>query len=202
MNPQTPPPLPQPAHVPTSRRSRLLIGLALVPACFVVALIVLRIWGLVRPFSVPTGAMTPAVSAGDHVMMEGVTFVARHPRRGDVVVFRTDGIASLPPATFYVKRVAGGPGDHLRISEGRLFVNDKQVSLSNAAGEIVYALPPGAETFSLKTDLTVPDGCYFVLGDNSTNSFDSRFWGSVPRGNIIGRVSFCYWPPQRVGGIK
>ena len=185
-----------------SRRSKLLIALALVPACFVGALIVLRICGLVRPFSVPTGAMTPAVSAGDRVMMEGVTFVARHPRRGDVVVFRTDGIASLPPATFYVKRIAGEPGDHLRISEGKLFVNDKQTSLSNAVGQIVYAFPPGAGTFSPKTDLTVPDGCYFVLGDNSTNSFDSRFWGSVPRRNVIGRVWFCYWPPERTGGVK
>jgi signal peptidase I len=185
-----------------SRLSKFLIGLALVPACLVGALIVLRICGLVRPFSVPTGAMTPAVSAGDHVMMEGVTFVSRHPRRGDVVVFRTDGIGSLPPATVYLKRVVGEPGDHLRISAGKLFVNDKQVSLSNVVGEIVYDLPPHAERFSLKTELTVPNGCYFVLGDNSTNSFDSRFWGSVPRGNILGRIVFCYWPPQRVGGVR
>jgi signal peptidase I len=202
MQPTTPPPLPQLSQAAMSRRSKLLIALALIPAFVVGALFVLRICGLVRPFSVPTGAMTPAVSAGDHVVMEGMTFVTRNPRRGDVVVFRTDGIASLPPATFYVKRVAGEPGDHLRISDGKLFVNDKQVSLSNAVGQIVYDLPPHAETFSPKTDLTVPDGCYFVLGDNSTNSFDSRFWGSVPRGNIIGRVSFCYWPPQRAGGVK
>jgi signal peptidase I len=202
MNPDTPPPLPQPARASMSGPSQLLLGLAIVPACIVGALVVLRTCGLVRPFSVPTGAMTPAVSAGDHVMMEGVTFIARQPRRGDVVVFSTDGIDSLPSATFYVKRVAGEPGDHLRISEGKLFVNDKQVSLSNAVGEIVYHMPPGAGTFSPKIDLTVPDGCYFVLGDNSTNSLDSRFWGSVPRENIIGRVSFCYWPPQRVGGVK
>jgi signal peptidase I len=97
-----------------------------------------------------------------------------------------------PPPLPQPPRIAGEPSDHIRLSEGKLFVNDKQVSLSNAVGEIAYDLPPHAETFSLKTDLTVPDGCYFVLGDNSTNSFDSRFWGSVPRENIIGRVSFCY----------
>jgi signal peptidase I len=202
MNPVTPPPLPQPARVSRSRRSKLLVGLALVPPCLVGALIVLRICGLVRPFSVPTGAITPAVSAGDHVLMEGVTFMARHPRRGEVVVFRTDGIDSLPPGTFYIKRVAGEPGDRLRISEGKLFVNDKQVSLSNVVGEIVYNLPPGSERFPPKTDLTVPDDCYFVLGDNSTNSLDSRYWGTLPRGNIIGRVTFCYWPPRRAGGVK
>src|SRR4051812_37868872 len=182
-----PPLLPRPARAGMSRRAKLLIALVLVSTLSYGALIVLRVCGLVRPFSVPTGAMTPAVFAGDHIMMEGVTFLCRQPRRGDIVVFKTDGIASLPPATIYVKRVAGEPGDHLRISGGKLFVNDKQVSLSNALGEIAYDLPPHAPTSSLQIDVIVPSRCYFVLGDNSTNSFDSRFWGSVPRTNIIGR---------------
>jgi signal peptidase I len=135
-------------------------------------------------------------------MMEGVTFISRQPRRGDIVVFRSDGIASLPPATLYVKRVAGEPGDHVRISGGKLFINDSKVSLSNAVGEITYDPPPQAVHSSLQTDITVPSGYYFVLGDNSTNSLDSRFWGSVPRDNIIGRVSYRYWPPGRIGGVK
>jgi signal peptidase I len=135
-------------------------------------------------------------------MMENVSFLCREPRRGDIVVFRTGGIASLPSATFYVMRVAGEPGDHVRISEGKLFVNDKQVSLSNAVGEIAYNLSVHATSLRAQTDVVVPNGCYFVLGDNSTNSFDSRFWGTVPRKNIIGRMSFCYWPPARTGGVR
>ena len=107
-----------------SRRSKLLVGIALIPACLYFALVVLRLCGLIRPFSVPTGAMTPAVSAGDHIMMEGFTFLCR------------------------------------------------------------------------------PIGSYFVLGDNSINSSDSRYWGTVPRGNIIGRVWICYWPPERAGRVK
>ena len=186
-----------------SRRSKLLIGIALIPACLYFTLVVLRLFGLIRPFSVPTGAMTPAVAAGDHVIMEGFTYLSRQPRRGDIVVFKTDGIALLPPpATFYVKRVAGAPGDHVRISDGKLFVNDKQVLLSNDLGQITYHLPPLAGTFSLQTNVTVPRDSYFVLGDNSINSSDSRYWGAVPRGNIIGRVWFCYWPPERVGRVK
>jgi len=203
MHHENPPPLPLAARSSMRRGDKVLVGVALVPAGIIVALIVLRICGLMRPFGVPTGAMTPAVSPGDHFMMEGISFLSRQPRRGDIVIFKTDGIDSLPPpSTLYVKRVAGEPGDHLRISEGKLFVNDRQVSLSNEAGEIIYDPPPLTAGLSIQTDVKVPNSCYFVLGDNSTNSFDSRFWGSVPRGNIIGRVSFCYWPIQRAGTIK
>ena len=89
------------------------------------------------------------------------------------------------------------------ISENvKLFVNDKQISLRNALGEIAYDLPPSFAPQATQNEVTVPSGSYFVLGDNSTNSFDSRFWGSVPSGNIVGRVSFCYWPPRRAGAVK
>ena len=118
----TPPPLPRPQSTRLDVGSKVLIGLSVPPAVLVAALIVLRILGLVRPFLVPTGGMTPAVSAGDHVVMEGMTYLARRPRRGDIVVFRTDGIFSLPPAQIYVKRVAGQQSGNLEMS-GLAFFN-------------------------------------------------------------------------------
>jgi signal peptidase I len=180
----------------------MLVGLAVIVGVFLGMLVVFRVLGLICPFSVPTSAMAPTVSPGDHVLMEGFTFLARKPRRGDLAVFKTDGIARLPAATIYVKRIAGEPGDRLRISDGRLYINDKHMVLSNAVGEIVHHLPAGAEGMALKTHVTVPDGQYYVLGDNSTNSIDSRFWGFVPAKNVMGRVAFCFWPPQRVGGVR
>ncbi len=97
--PIPPPPLPepQPRRGSLSARSKLLIALGSVPACLVGALIVLRLCRLVLPCYVPTGAMTPAVAAGDHVVMEGITFLFRQPRRGEIIAFKTDGIVSLPP---------------------------------------------------------------------------------------------------------
>jgi signal peptidase I len=192
-------PLPQSQRIALScSRRKLLIGFAILAGVLGIALSVLRAVGLIRPFSVPTSAMSPAIARGDHLMMEGIAFLARKPRRGDIVVFKTDGIDSLPPNAIYVKRIAGQPGDRLRISDGKLFINDTRVSLSNETGEIIYLPPRGVQL----TDVTVPAGEYFVLGDNSTNSTDSRVWGSVPGKNVIGRVWFCYWPPGRFGTVR
>jgi signal peptidase I len=200
MTANSPPPLPATSQPVRKRRRVVLLSLVVVLG---VGLTLLRPLGLIRPFSVPTGAMTPAVSAGDHVLMEGFSFLVRKPRRGDVVVFRTDGITMLPPATLYVKRIAGEPGDRLRLADGKLYINDRQVFLSNAFGEITYQLPTGPSGMATHTDLTVPDGQYFMLGDNSANSFDSRFWGCLPAKSILGRIAFCYYSPaSRVGGVR
>jgi signal peptidase I len=193
------PPSTQPA--PKAGWSKSQIGLCIGGGIIVLALILIRWFGLLHPFSIPTGAMIPAVSPGDQVMMEGFTFLARQPRHGDVVVFKSAGIAVLPQDQFWVKRVAGVPGDQVRIVDGKLFINQTPMSLSNYLGEIAYVLPPTGAPPSF-TNVIVPGNCYFVLGDNATNSFDSRYWGFVPAANIVGRMSFCYWPPARVGGVK
>ena len=143
--------------------------------------------------------MAPAIEKGNHVLMEGMTYLRRAPRRGDVVVFRTEGIDLAQPDTVYVKRVVGEPGDRLLLSDGKLFINDQLMVLTNVAGPINYSSLP---LFGAQTNLTVPAGCYFVLGDNSLNSLDSRMWGCVPRGNIMGRISYCYWPLDRIGAVQ
>ncbi len=202
MDTPLPPPLLQSRSAAANQRTRVLIGSAVVVGALLISLFILRMLGLIRPFSVPTGAMTPTVSPGDHVMMEKFTFLARKPRRGDIAVFKTDGIASLPLATIYAKRIAGEPGDRVRLADGQLYIDDQITTLSNAHGAIAYHAPLGMESRISNTNLTVPAGHYYVLGDNSGNSADSRFWGFVPAENILGRVVFCYWPPSRVGEVR
>lgn len=147
--------------------------------------------------------MTPTISRGDQFIMEGFTFLLRRPRRGDVIVLKTDGIPSLPPGGIYIKRVAGSPGDRLRIEDGRLYVNDAHVVLENEVGEIRYVPVAGEHYLTTSTDtLVVPEGHYFVLGDNSGDSVDSRTWGCIPAANIMGRASFRYWPPARIGSVR
>ncbi len=170
-----------------------------------VGLVILRVAGLIRPFAVPNSGMSPAIVPGDHILMEGFTYRARPPRRGDIVVFKTDGIDSeiLPSSQFFVKRLAGEPGDKLRIANGRLYVNGASAALSNETGLIRYIRSPGSRYLRSDNDIvSVPSGHYFVLGDNSTNSFDGRYWGFLPARNILGRAGLCFWPPSRIGGIK
>ena len=147
--------------------------------------------------------MSPAVAPDDHVIMEAITFLARRPRKGDIVAFKSDGIPSMLPNAVYISRVAGEPGERLRISEGKLYVNDKHLALRNKSGEIHYAFIPGCSYLaSIDQVMTVPAGHYLVLGDNSTNSYDGRCWGPLPEKNVMGRIVVCYWPPDHIGGVR
>jgi signal peptidase I len=182
---------------------RLLMATAIVVGLGMLSLIVLRVLGLIRPFFVPTGAMAPTVAARDHVFMEKLSFLLRKPRRGDILVFSAEGLPLLPPHTLVIKRLVGCPGDTLRLSEGYLYVNGRELLLSNSAGRITYvAFPNAAYLDSPSNQITVPPDHCFMLGDNSSNSLDSRFWGFLPADNIQGRLVFCYWPPNRIGTIK
>jgi signal peptidase I len=201
MNRQKIPPLPVRSRRP-GRITLVFLGFGSFGGVIILTIIVLRVFGLIRPFNVPTGGMAPTISPGDHVLMERISYMRRGPRRGDIVVFRTDGIGSLPEDQMFVKRIVGESGEHLNISDKKLFINDAEVSLTNCDGKIFFTLPIQSAARALYTNLTVGADEYFVVGDNTTNSLDSRFYGCIPRANIVGRILFCYWPPSRIGGIK
>ncbi len=179
---------------------RALVGAIVVVA---VGVPVLRLTGLLRFFSVHAGSMEPSISRGDKLVMEGFTFLFRPPRRGDAIVMTTDGIASLPGGGIYIKRIVGQPGERLRLSDGNLYVNERLVSMRNQAGEMHYLSVAGERHLTSRGDLVVvPADHYFVVGDNSAESADSRVWGFLPRKNVLGRLCLRYWPPRRIGGVR
>jgi len=195
--------IPSPTEVPRAKRPRKLwFAMCALGAICAISIIAVRVLGLMHPFSIPSGSMSPALSPGDHIMMEGFTLLVRKPRCGEIIVFRTDGIPGLPDGQYWTMRVAGVPRDHIRIEGGTLYINDAATVLSNSAGKITYDLPPIPEIVVPYTNTTVPPASYYVLGDNSTNSNDSRFWGTVPAKNIKRHVWFCYSPPSRIGAVK
>ena len=194
----------------------------LVFVCIAELLLGLRmVQRLAQPFIVPTGGMAPTIqgrtqlesgeeSGGDRVFVERTAFWYDRPRRGDIVAFRTDGIEGMMPdqrGHIYMKRIVGVPGDRISIRGGQLRNHGKPVEPPAVFAKLRYEPVPfsGASAHYLGREgeeFEVPADCFFVIGDNSTNSYDSRFWGPVPKKALFGRVSKIYWPPARAGSIK
>jgi signal peptidase I len=145
---------------------------------------------------------------GDQLFVDKFSYNLFGPHRADVFVFRTNGILGIPPgpnleSEHYIKRLGGVPGDTLRIQQPKLFVNGQEAKeyafqrvesqqngytgYRNVPRDTMYLGDPNAT-------VTIPEGSYFALGDNSANSYDSRYWGFVPWQNVVGRGMFVYWP--------
>jgi len=147
-----------------------------------------------------------AVDTGDQVFVDKFSYNFVKPHRGDVFVFRTDGIFGVPvdPETgahsFYIKRLAGLPNDALRIDPPLLYVSGKVAEGFGFARVMAAKIPyrgyaPGRDYLGDPSKTyAVPPQRYFAMGDNSYNSYDSRWWGPVPEENLVGRGLFVYWP--------
>lgn len=188
---------------------------------------------LVEPFQIPSGSMLPTLEVGDFILVNKYAYGLRlpvagtkvlevgDPERGDVMVFRfpKDG------ETNYIKRVVGMPGDRIRYRNKQLFINGEPVE-----SRFVARLPPvelrrevlgdvehdifltmGRPGASGEGEWVVPDGHYFVMGDNRDNSNDSRYWGMVPDELVVGKAFgiWMHWKSltslpsfDRVGGIE
>ena len=158
------------------------------------------------------------LSSGDHLFVDRVSIHFKPLKRGEVFVFNTEGLNSShgTPLTgyYYIKRLAGLPGDTLRIQDGHLYIRPKNANSFlpaewfNPAFTKVYSGLGGYQghhpmgRLEEGVELTVPDDCCFALGDNTANSLDSRDWGPLPVKNIIGRACFVFWPiSRRIGAV-
>ncbi|HEX4086404.1 MAG TPA: signal peptidase I [Chthoniobacteraceae bacterium] len=155
-----------------------------------------------------------AVDAGDHVFVDKLSYNLHMPHRGMVFVFSTRGIRRIEAqlreqgiegSEFYIKRLVGLPGDTLRIDAPKLYINGHLAQefgiqrIMNEPGPVYrgYSNPNPTEAYFLTSPdatYTVPKDHYFAMGDNSYNSFDSRYWGPVPQENLMGRGLLVYWP--------
>ncbi len=153
-----------------------------------------------------------AVDTGDQVFVDKFTYNFVKPHRGDVFVFKTDDISMITAdpetgAPYYIKRLTGLPGDELRVEPPRFYVNGAiptdygfQRVMSAKNGYRGYAVA-GNNLGNSEQTFRVPERHYFAMGDNSYNSFDSRYWGPVPEENLVGRGLLVYWPFTRHWGL-
>ena len=186
-----------------SRHRRGLVGtiveyVVIIAVAVTVALVVEAY--AVKPFVIPTPSMANTVRVYDRVLVDRLSYRFRAVHRDDVVVFTGHGPIPL------LKRVVGVPGDRLSLAGGRLYVNgapspDSFVRVVDGRREPTLPGPDATAPWSLHRPFTVPAGAYFVMGDNRTDSDDSRYWGTVARDQILGHAFFIYWPPGQAGGL-
>ncbi len=133
---------------------------------------------------VPTGSMKDTIMPGDRLVAFRLSYLFSEPERYDIVVFRYPDDED----TLYVKRIIGMPGDTINIVEGKVYVNDSKEPIKDEfiREEMIGSFGP----------YTVPEGCYFMLGDNRNDSKDSRYWENtyVKEEKILGKVIFKYFP--------
>jgi len=180
---------------------------------------------IVQAFQIPSPSMENTLLVGDYLLVNklcygggslGDYFMPYHKvRRGDIVVFHYP----VDPAQHFVKRVIGVPGDRVRLINKQVFVNgvplkEPYAHFSHPADDLFRDNFPRLDVLSGPTpewwvqlrklvedgQLIVPEGHYFVMGDNRDNSYDSRYWGFVPQANIIGRPLVIYWSVQGAEG--
>jgi signal peptidase I len=181
---------------------RIAIDWVLTIAGAVLIVLAIKAW-VVNPYRIPSSSMEPTLHCArpgsgcearfsDRVLANRFIYHFRSPHRGEIVVFNTPPKAkqACGEGGTFVKRLIGVPGDKVRERDGWFYINGKRYDDSS------YIKPERRDDRS--GFWVVPPDHYFFVGDNRTQSCDSRRWGSVPRGNLIGPVFAIYWPPNRI----
>lgn len=151
-------------------------------------------------YKIPSGSMRETLQVNDRIFVNKFIYDLSDINVGDIVVFRTPDNIYSPDKPYYIKRVVGLPGDLIRIHDGRIYRNGKPLDQPHFFAENRYT--PYLKNNRAFRPIRVPEGQIFVLGDNSQDSYDSRYWGCVPIENVMGKAVFRYWPPTRIGLIK
>ena len=191
---------------PQSGPARTLFDYGLTALVAIALAIALQAY-VVKPYRIPSDSMANTLVPHQRVLVDRLIYRFRSIHRGDVIVFRC---AALGNAVL-IKRVVGLPGDLLALHGGQLYVNGVQASDSfvDRFDGVVEPTQPAPSSltddpsapWSLAQPYRVPAGHYFVMGDNRTDSDDSRYWGTVPMSAVIGQAFFTYWPVRRIGGL-
>jgi signal peptidase I len=208
------PELSQPTETPKSEPQRSFVA----EWTITIILLLFGTTNLVQAFVIPTGSMEDTLLIGDHLLVDKLAYapsgpVSRfvlpytEPKRGDIIVFRYP----VDIKQTFVKRCIGVPGDRIRLVNKQLILNGHAVRepyvyhKSDLIDSYRDNFPSEPNTFMadpahdmlanhlVNGEVVIPPGYYFAMGDNRDSSLDSRYWGFVPRGNIIGKPVIIYW---------
>ena len=141
---------------------------------------------------IPTGSMENTIMSHSRVIGSRLSYIKDDPERGDIVIFRYPDNEKV----YYVKRVIGLPGETVEVKDGKVYINGSDTPLDEP-----YLPEPMEGSYG---PYEVPEGCYFMMGDNRNNSLDARFWDNkfVAKNKIVAKVLFCYYPFNRIGKVN
>ncbi len=188
-----------------ARKSTLREWVESILIAFVLAMIIRTFF--VQAFKIPTGSMRMTLIEGDAILVNKMIYGAKipftnirfpaisEPKRGDVAVF----IFPQDTKKDFIKRIIGLPGETVEIKNGTIFINDQPLTDPVFSQKYYYNR---GDFGDVGKKIQVPENHYFVLGDNSASSQDSRYWGFVPAGNLLGKAMVIYFPPKRIRLIK
>jgi signal peptidase I len=142
---------------------------------------------------IPSGSMEPTLQINDKLIIDKISYDFSSPKRGDIIVFNpTKNLMLENFHDAFIKRVIGLPGEKVAVKNGKVYINDVPLQENYLEAKPDYQWGP----------VVVPADSYLVLGDNRNNSYDSHYWGFVPRNKILGRAILRFWPLNRIGEIN
>lgn len=171
---------------------------------FILAMIIRAF--IIQAFKIPSGSMRPTLKEGDRILVNKFIYGARVPftnlrlpglrelQRGDVIVF----IYPKDKKRDFIKRFIAKGGESIQIKDGKIYINDKALDEPKFARYYCNRAPYGKEG----DEIVIPPNHFYVLGDNSASSQDSRYWGFVPNEYLLGEAILIYWPLNRIRIIR
>ncbi|HEV3034468.1 MAG TPA: signal peptidase I [Solirubrobacteraceae bacterium] len=176
----------------------------------------------VKPYRIPSGSMEPTLAIGQRVLVNRIGMDFGQPHVGEIAVFhppqgaeqeqcgptphmvQVGGAACSQPlsqqaSVNFIKRIVAGPGDEIYVKEGHVYRKAAGTSRFVAEKDPYIKACGASSECNFLTPITIPAGHWFMMGDNRGDSDDSRFWGPVPTGWVIGQAIVTYWPPDRIG---
>lgn len=159
---------------------------------FAIAIFLFLYLLVLQPHKIKGASMEPNFPNGEYLLTDKVKYRFNEPERGDVIVFK----APTGDGEEYIKRIIGLPGDTVLVKNAKVYVNGKELKETY----IPQINPTYGGTFLQENEsFTVPQGNFFVLGDNRPHSSDSRSWGTITKDKVTGRAWLVYWPPKNAG---
>jgi signal peptidase I len=163
-----------------------------------IVFVVVLVWGLRTfvfvPYEIPSGSMEDTIMTGDMVFSEKITYYLGEPQQGDIITFADPNVAGRT----LIKRVIAVGGQTVDLQNGHVVVDGQVLDEPYTEGKPSYPLENSKITFPY----TVPEGSVWVMGDNRTNSQDSRYFGAIKVSTITGKAVWTYWPLSDIGILQ